>query len=100
MDAAGLSEGTRDQLYLALRLAAIETRVGASIPLICDDLLVTADDERAGSMFRVLAAAAASTQVIIFTHHAHLIEVARGALGDGAFCVHRIQTDSPAQAAA
>lgn len=100
VDAAGLSEGTRDQLYLALRLAAIETRVGGPVPLICDDLLVTADDGRAGSMFRVLAAAAASTQVIVFTHHAHLIEVARGALGDGAFRLHRIDANVPAQAAA
>ena len=95
VDAAGLSEGTRDQLYLALRLAAIETRVGGTVPLICDDLLITADDERAGSVLRVLAAAAKTTQVVVFTHHVHLIDVAQRALGDGAICLHRIDAIAP-----
>jgi uncharacterized protein YhaN len=90
VDAAGMSEGTRDQLYLALRLAAIELRVGNTVPLICDDLLVTADDARAAAMFSVLATTAATTQVIVFTHHDHLIDVARNAVGPDAFRLHRI----------
>ena len=90
VDATGMSEGTRDQLYLALRLAAIELRVGNTVPLICDDLLVTADDARAAAMFGVLATTAATTQVIVFTHHDHLVDVARNALGPDAFKLHRI----------
>lgn len=91
----GMSEGTRDQLYLALRLGSIEGRAGAgALPVICDDLLITADDERAGALLRVLGAAAERTQVIVFSHHEHLIDVARRAVGKGGFVLHRI---APAQ---
>ena len=88
----GLSEGTRDQLYLALRLGAIAGLANAtSPPLVCDDLLITADDMRAGAMLDVLAAASATSQVILFTHHEHLIDVARRAVGVDGFRLHRIQ---------
>ena len=87
-----LSEGTRDQLYLALRLGSIEGRAGAgSLPVVCDDLLITADDGRAAALFRVLAAAAAHSQVIVFSHHAHLIDVARNAVGSDGFMLHTIE---------
>jgi uncharacterized protein YhaN len=52
------------------------------LPITCDDLLITADDSRAGALLRVLAAAAPHCQVIVFSHHAHLIDVAgRGGIG-------------------
>jgi uncharacterized protein YhaN len=87
-----LSEGTRDQLYLALRLGSIEARAGAgSLPIVCDDLLITADDGRAAALLRVLAAAAAHSQVIVFSHHAHLIDVARDAVGSEGFSLHTIE---------
>lgn len=87
-----LSEGTRDQLYLALRLGSIEGRAGAgSLPIVCDDLLITADDGRAAALLRVLAAAAAHSQVIVFSHHAHLIDVARHAVGSDGFRLHTIE---------
>ena len=87
-----LSEGTRDQLYLALRLGSIEGRASAgSLPIVCDDLLITADDGRAGALIRVLAAAAVHSQVIVFSHHAHLIDVARGAVGSDGFRLHTIE---------
>jgi len=87
-----LSEGTRDQLYLALRLGSIEGRAGAgALPIICDDLLITADDGRAGALLRVLAAAAAHSQVIVLSHHAHLIDVARSAVGSDGFRLHTIE---------
>ena len=87
----GLSEGTRDQLYLALRLAALQERgAGATLPLICDDLLVTADDGRAALMLKVLQEAAKTAQILVFTHHPHLTEVARRTLGDDAFRLHAL----------
>ena len=58
---AGMSEGTRDQLYLALRIATIAGRTTSRPPLVCDDLLITADDDRAAAMLSVLAAASEST---------------------------------------
>jgi uncharacterized protein YhaN len=74
-----LSEGARDQLFLALRIASIEAHVAASTPLpvLVDDVLVTFDDQRAEAALRVLAKLAARTQVLLFTHHERVVELAR-----------------------
>ena len=80
----GLSAGTADQLYLALRVAAIEeyrTRTEA-LPFIADDLLVNLDDERAAAGLEVLNRLSHHTQVLLFTHHRHLVDIARATLGD------------------
>lgn len=79
---AGLSEGTRDQLYLALRLAALgEFAVRADpLPLVCDDILVSFDDTRAALALDVLAEAGAALQVILFTHHGHVVDLAKARL--------------------
>jgi uncharacterized protein YhaN len=81
---AGLSEGTCDQLYLALRLASLgEFAVRADpLPFICDDLLVSFDDLRAGLALDVLADAGTELQVILFTHHGHIVDLARARLSD------------------
>jgi uncharacterized protein YhaN len=77
-----MSEGTRDQLYLALRLATIEQQLDRSepLPLIVDDLFVNFDDNRASAGFEILAELAEKTQVIFFTHHRHLVELAKETL--------------------
>lgn len=64
-----LSSGTREQLYLALRLAHIRRYcVGAEpLPLLTDDVLINFDDERAEETLRVLAEFAQNTQVILLT---------------------------------
>ena len=74
----GMSSGAADQLYLALRVAALEHYLeGAQpLPFIADDLLINFDDQRSGAGFRVLAELARTCQVIYFTHHEHLAEVA------------------------
>ncbi|MGE4045496.1 MAG: hypothetical protein AB7F35_11625, partial [Acetobacteraceae bacterium] len=73
-----LSEGTRDQLYLALRLAAIEAYAqGApALPFIGDDILQTFDDDRALAALRVLCEVSATAQVILLTHHRHVADLA------------------------
>ena len=78
----GMSEGTRDQLYLALRLAALKLQRerGVDLPVILDDALMASDDVRAGCIFKALADFSASGQVIVFTHHNHLCEVARNSV--------------------
>jgi uncharacterized protein YhaN len=80
---SGMSTGTADQLYLALRIAAVEDYMGRSVPLpfVADDLFVHFDDRRTAAGFRVLAELARTTQVLVFTHHAHLVEIANDALG-------------------
>ena len=91
----GMSEGTRDQLYLALRLGAIASRSGSqAMPVICDDLLITADDGRAGEMLRVLAAASTDNQIILFSHHDHIVDVAEAAVGKDGFRLHRIDRNA------
>jgi uncharacterized protein YhaN len=77
VEVSGLSDGTRDQLYLALRLAAIEdnvTRV-APCPVILDDILIHSDDLRASAAMQVLAQIAQRTQVLFFTHHSRLADL-------------------------
>ena len=80
---AGMSSGTADQLYLALRIAAVEDYLDHAepMPFIADDLFINFDDKRAAAGFRVLGELARKTQVVFFTHHEHLLEVARKALG-------------------
>jgi uncharacterized protein YhaN len=74
----GMSEGTVDQLYLSLRLAAIEEALanGPRLPFLADDLFINYDDDRARAGFRILAELATRTQVLFFTHHEHLVAIA------------------------
>ena len=78
----GLSTGTADQLFLALRIAAIEEYLSTAdpLPFVVDDLFVNFDDERAAAGLAVLGELASRTQVIFLTHHAHLIGIADKAL--------------------
>ena len=87
-----MSDGTADQLYLALRLAALDLRRASHphMPLVLDDVLITSDDERAANVLRALARFAEGGQVMIFTHHRHLVDLARAALGEQALAVHSL----------
>ncbi len=82
---SGMSDGARDQLYLALRLAALELHLAQSkpLPFIADDLFINYDDHRALAGFKALYDLAGRTQVIYLTHHAHLVPLVREAFGDG-----------------
>jgi uncharacterized protein YhaN len=74
----GLSEGTRDQLYLALRIASVEHHAAHAepLPFIADDLLVHFDDTRAAAAIALLARLGQATQVVLFTHHDHIAALA------------------------
>ncbi|OYV75734.1 MAG: hypothetical protein B7Z66_11595 [Chromatiales bacterium 21-64-14] len=75
----GMSSGTRDQLYLALRLASLEKYMASAepMPFIVDDVLVDFDDARSASALEALVTLAEKTQVILFTHHSRVVEQAR-----------------------
>ena len=85
VEVPGLSEGTRDQLYLALRLAALDQQAsqGSCMPLIADDLFINFDDRRTEAGLQVLGDVSRRMQVILLTHHDHLVPLARQVLGDG-----------------
>jgi uncharacterized protein YhaN len=91
-----LSEGTADQLFLALRLAALDLRrsdaghAAPLMPLVLDDVLMTADDERAACVLQALAAHARSSQVLLFTHHRHLAELAAARLTSAEWTLHQL----------
>ena len=80
----GMSEGTRDQLYLALRLAYLEEFASRSepIPFIGDDLCTTSDYPRTANALAALAEVGNVVQPILFTHHAHVVHLAKERLGD------------------
>ena len=82
-----LSEGTRYQLYLALRLASIERFVESAepLPLVLDDALIHFDDNRKRAAFSVLAELSQRLQILFFTHHERDVELALEAAGDRAF---------------
>jgi uncharacterized protein YhaN len=77
----GLSEGARDQLFLSLRLALLERRAGEPLPFIGDDILASFDDERTRRALGLLAEYGRRRQVIVFTHHRHVADIARAAGG-------------------
>ena len=95
-DVEGMSEGTRDQLYLALRVAAVERHVAENeaLPFLADDLFITSDDERIVPGLAALAELGRSTQVILFTHHRHVLEAAFSTLPSGSVRVHQLQSES------
>jgi chromosome segregation protein len=80
-----LSEGARDQLYLALRVAAVQAYAAQTepLPFIADDLLVHFDDTRAAAAIALLAELGQTAQVILFTHHDHIAALAERQDGVG-----------------
>jgi len=80
-DADALSEGTRAQLYLALRIAGYHEFVQAHgpVPFVADDIMESFDDDRAQAAFELLSEIAQVGQVIYLTHHTHLCDIARAA---------------------
>jgi len=60
------SDGTVDQLYLALRLAVAE-ELTPDAPLVLDDAMVRFDDKRLATALNILSEMAEDKQVILFT---------------------------------
>ncbi|MCU0960685.1 MAG: AAA family ATPase [Pirellulaceae bacterium] len=73
-----LSSGTREAVFLSLRLALVAdfARRGVVLPLVLDDVLVNFDARRARAASRVLCQfAEQGHQVLLFTCHAHIVEL-------------------------
>lgn len=87
---SGMSEGTRDQLFLSLRLASLERHVSRNepMPFVVDDILVNFDDRRASAALHVLEEVSRLTQVILYTHHGHLVDLARRSVSPDALFIH------------
>jgi uncharacterized protein YhaN len=89
---AEMSDGSRDQLFLALRLGGLARYVKANgpMPFIVDDVLVHFDDDRSAAALAALGELAQETQIIFFTHHEHLITLAESSVSDEILCIHRL----------
>jgi uncharacterized protein YhaN len=76
-----LSRGTREAVFIALRLslAAAYSRRGVALPLVLDDVLVNFDSARATHAARVLRDfASLGHQVVMFTCHEHIMKMFHG----------------------
>ncbi len=77
-----LSMGTREQVYLALRLAIVEhlDNDAETLPLLLDEVLVNWDPDRRARVLDLLVGLAPSRQIFVFTCHPHIAEevTARG----------------------
>jgi uncharacterized protein YhaN len=93
VDVEGLSDGTRDQLYLSLRLAALEHHMvqNESMPLVVDDVLVTFDDMRSSATLELMGELAGKSQILFFTHHQRLVELAREVIPEDRLAVHELK---------
>jgi uncharacterized protein YhaN len=73
-----LSRGTREQLFLSLRLSLVTlySQRGVHLPLVLDDVLVNFDETRARAAADVLRDfAEAGHQLFLFTCHEHLFDI-------------------------
>jgi uncharacterized protein YhaN len=88
----GMSSGTRDQLYLALRLASLQLRSQSTeaMPFIVDDILINFDEERANATLGVFAGMADRNQIIMFTHQAQIADMARSLGREDRVFVHSL----------
>jgi len=82
--AEDMSKGTRFQLYMALRAAAYKQLQDKDInlPFFCDDVFETFDNERTRSACCLMQHIGLQGQAIYFTHHLHVVEIAREICGD------------------
>jgi uncharacterized protein YhaN len=51
------------------------------MPFLADDLFDSSDEGRAVAMLGAIAELARHTQILLFTHHAHVVDIAMAALG-------------------
>src|SRR5690606_37424834 len=80
-----LSRGTREQLFLSVRMALVATfaRRGIQLPMILDDVLVNYDEKRAARAAKVLCDfAAQGHQVLVFSCHEHILAIFRKLAAD------------------
>jgi uncharacterized protein YhaN len=66
------------------------------LPLVLDDILIHFDDDRASAALEALAQLAERSQILFFTHHARLRDLARKVVPQGQ--LHEHELPSPAAA--
>lgn len=87
-----MSTGTREQLYLALRIASLERHVDqhGPMPVIFDDVVLHSDPGRKQAILAALGELAKVTQVIAFTHDPVVVDLAREAVPATVLTIHEL----------
>ncbi|QGJ70732.1 Hypothetical protein PBC10988_24300 [Planctomycetales bacterium 10988] len=81
---AQLSTGTREQLYLAIRLAYMQhyCRNREPLPVVMDDVLVNFDERRAAATLKVLFDLSQDLQILFLTCHRRTLELGQSLCED------------------
>jgi len=92
VDVTGMSDGTVDQLYLALRMATLERYLenNEPMPFIVDDILIRFDDDRSKAALEILSDLSLKTQVLFFTHHTRMLDLAQKINGGRKIFIKRL----------
>ncbi len=87
-----MSTGTREQLYLALRIASLDRHVKqhGPMPVIFDDVVLHSDPGRKQAILAALGELAKVTQVIAFTHDPVVVDLARESVLDSVLTIHEL----------
>jgi uncharacterized protein YhaN len=87
-----MSTGTREQLYLALRLASLERHVDLHGPMtvILDDVVLHSDPKRKSAILGALADLGRRTQVIAFSHDPQVVALAQKTIDPDLLTVHEL----------
>jgi hypothetical protein len=87
-----MSTGTREQLYLALRLASLERHVAlhGPMPVILDDVVLHSDPKRTSAILGALADLGCHTQVIVFSHDPQVVALAQDAIDPKLLVAHEL----------
>jgi exonuclease SbcC len=96
-----LSEGTREQIYLLLRVAMAEHLVttGERAPLLLDEVTAQSDGERKRQLLDVLHHLSTQRQVVLFTHDDDVVAWAEAELREPDDALVRLEAHSRAAAA-
>lgn len=84
LEPSELSTGSREQLFLAVRLAYVLHYCveNEPLPVVMDDVMANFDDKRARNTLRALGEISKNVQVIMFTCHHHFIDIGREVFPD------------------
>jgi uncharacterized protein YhaN len=79
-----LSTGTREQLYLAIRLAYVlhYCTKAEPLPIVLDDVLANFDPGRTRNTLEALGQITERVQVLLFTCHPHVVDLAQEVFPD------------------
>jgi uncharacterized protein YhaN len=61
-----------------------------AMPLIVDDVLMAFDDARSSAALQVMGELSVKNQILFFTHHQHLVELAEQVVSADQLRVHRL----------